>query len=116
MNDLSWRFIIGILLMVTNQPVGWGGIVYFTYLGKKTGKKIYYGIGTTLYALSWLMLCTGLLMTGPDGIVFARVLTNKYEMQSYILSTLLAVCGITIFLWRKRAKKTSESIEASSQD
>ena len=46
---MSVETIIGIILIVTNVPVGWGGALLFGYYGKKTGKKFFYVLSGIIY-------------------------------------------------------------------
>ena len=75
--ELSLKFWIGIILLITNQPVGWGAMLIGNTISinKQDAFFSYLGIGT--YAISWGMLGLGLLMAGPDGIKYSRSLFRK---------------------------------------
>ena len=64
---LSLKFWIGIVLLLTNQPLGWGAMLIGNTISinKQDALFSYLGIGT--YAFSWGMLGLGLLMAGPEG-------------------------------------------------
>ena len=74
---LSLKFWIGIILLITNQPVGWGAMLIGNTISinKQDALFSYLGIGT--YAFSWGMLGLGLLMAGPEGIKYSRSLIKK---------------------------------------
>ena len=75
--EFSLKFWIGIILLITNQPVGWGAMLIGNTLSinKHDALFSYLGIGT--YAFSWGMLGLGLLMAGPEGIKYSRSLIRK---------------------------------------
>ena len=54
--------IVGIILILINVPVGWGGALVCGYYGQKTGKKIFYVLSAIVYALSWVMLSLGVFL------------------------------------------------------
>jgi len=102
MPDLTPRFITGMILLVTNQPVGWGGIIYFSYLAKKTGKKIYIALGTVIYAVSWGMLALGAVLAGPEGLAIVKDTTKKYGWK---LLPVVLIIGLAVFFFIKIKKK-----------
>ena len=61
------RFRIGIVLLTINQPLGWGAMLLCAVLALKTNRPSFYLLGTVAYALSWVMLGAGLLLTGREG-------------------------------------------------
>ena len=75
--EFSLKFWIGILLLITNQPLGWGAMLIGNTLSinKQDALFSYLGIGT--YAFSWGMLGLGLLMAGPGGVKYSRSLIRK---------------------------------------
>ena len=74
---LSLKFWIGIVLLITNQPLGWGAMLIGNTISinKQDALFSYLGIGT--YAFSWGMLGLGLFMAGPEGIKYSRGLIRK---------------------------------------
>lgn len=104
MHEYSLKFIIGIILLITNIPLGWGGLVFCAYLGRKTKKKFYYWLGTVLYILSWIMLALGGFLAGPEGIKLAKNVTNKYRWES-VIAAVLIIIGIFIYGSKKKNKK-----------
>jgi len=104
MSGYSWRFIVGMVLLLTNQIVGWGGAALFTYLGRKTGRKIYFAYGTAIYAFSWAMLAAGVFLVGPEGVKLARQLMKSYGLEALVaLAAILA--GVIVYV-RFKKKKT----------
>src|SRR5512138_2696744 len=82
MEQYSTRFIVGMVLLTTNQFVGWGGIALCAYLAKKTCKKVYALWGTIIYALSWGMLFLGAWLAGPEGLRIAKKYAAKFGWWS----------------------------------
>ncbi len=75
--EFSLKFWIGIILLVTNQPFGWGAMILCGALAIKTKKKFFYFLGLAVYALSWGMLGLGFLLAGPEGIKYSRDLLKS---------------------------------------
>jgi hypothetical protein len=73
----SFKFWIGIILLVTNQPLGWGAMFICNALSVNKQDTLYSFLGIGAYALSWGMLGLGLLMVGPEGIKYSRTLLKK---------------------------------------
>ena len=91
------------VLLLTNQVVGWGGLIISAYLGKKTGKKAFYAAGTAVYAISWGMLALGAYLAGPEGIALVKGLFKKY-MFGTISAAVIIVVGAAVFHILKRRK------------
>lgn len=72
MKKFSWRFYLGIFFLVINLPLGWLGLVYFTYLGLQTHQGIYYGLAAGVYIFSWLLLFLGGYLAGKEGIKYLK--------------------------------------------
>ncbi len=66
------RFIIGVILLFTNQPLGWGGMILFNSLALKYHKPFYSYIGFSIYALSWGILFLGVYLAGKEGVIFVK--------------------------------------------
>lgn len=108
--EFSLKFWIGIILLVTNQPLGWGAMLVCSALAVKTKKKFFYFLGIGAYALSWGMLGLGFLLAGPEGVQYSRNLLKGLWMSpvgkisiAFVL-TLLIILGY-VLLQRRRRKK-----------
>ena len=76
----SLKFWLGVTLLVTNQPLGWGGMAICAALAYKTGeKKLYMTAGGIIYALSWVMLLLGGFLAGPEGILLVKQIFAKIK-------------------------------------
>lgn len=64
-------------MLITNQPLGWGIMLMCSALAVKTNRKIFYFLGIGAYALSWGMLGLGILLAGPEGVQYSRILLKK---------------------------------------
>ena len=72
MEKRKTRFIIGVVLLFTNQPLGWGGMLIFNSLAVKYHKAIYSYIGFGIYAISWAILFLGVYLAGSEGVAFVK--------------------------------------------
>ncbi|MBW2599182.1 MAG: hypothetical protein JRC60_03600 [Deltaproteobacteria bacterium] len=52
----SLRFWIGIVLLTTNQPLGWGAMLVCNTIAINKHNEFFFYLGIALYALSWGML------------------------------------------------------------
>jgi len=75
--EFSLKFWIGIILLITNQPLGWGAMLICNSLAIKKYNALFSFLGIGAYALSWGILGLGLLMAGPEGIKYSRSLLKK---------------------------------------
>ena len=66
------RFKLGAALLLANVPFGYGGVIAASALAVMMKRPSWLLVGGVAYALSWLMLGTGLLLTGPEGIKYIR--------------------------------------------
>ena len=75
----SLRFWIGIILLTTNQPLGWGAMLVCNGNAIAINKhnEFFFYLGIALYALSWGMLGLGALLAGPEGVRYSRLLLKK---------------------------------------
>ena len=71
------KFWIGIILLITNQPFGWGAMFIGNALSINKQNALFSFLGIGAYALSWGMLGLGLFMVGPEGIKYSRNLLKK---------------------------------------
>lgn len=112
--EFTLKFWIGIILLVTNQPLGWGAMLLCGALAVKTKKKFFYFLGVGAYALSWGMLGLGFLLAGPEGVQYSRNLLKGLWMSPVgkvsvvFVVTLLVTLGYAL-LRRKRRKKRISS-------
>jgi hypothetical protein len=71
------RFLVGLILLVINQPFGWGAMVVCAVVAARTNKTIFYLIGLGAYAFSWALLGLGLVLAGPEGRSYLRSFWEK---------------------------------------
>ncbi len=104
MHGHSIKFIIGMVFLLTNQIVGYIGIIGGSWLGKKTGKKVYYGLGTITYALSWGMAAAGVYLAGPEGLALFKNLFKRYMWQTICAAAVIISGALIYYLMEKRKK------------
>ena len=75
----SLKFRIGITLLLINYPVGWGGVSLCSTLAILNDNAKLHFVGIGIYTLSWLMLGLGLLLAGPEGIQYSRILLKRFR-------------------------------------
>ena len=75
--EFSLKFWIGIILLITNQPLGWGAMLICNDIAIHKHNVLFSFLGIGAYALSWAMLGLGLLLAGPEGIKYSRSLLKK---------------------------------------
>ena len=73
-------FRIGLVLLVANVPLGYGGIAAGVALAAATKNRIWLTVGFGLYALSWGMLGLGILLAGREGIEYLREKRRRWRM------------------------------------
>jgi hypothetical protein len=77
--ESNLRFKMGVCLLLLNIPFGQACIVLAGLLAVKTGHKAFWvGVAVAAYALSWVMLGIGLLLSGKKGMEYAKELTRKW--------------------------------------
>jgi hypothetical protein len=104
MHGYSWGFITGVILLLTNQIVGWGGVALCAYLGKRTARKAFFAYGTGLYACSWVMLIAGVVLAGPEGIMTLKKLLKSRSLEA-LLTLAVILAGVTLYACFKKKKK-----------
>lgn len=115
--EFSLKFWIGIVLLVTNQPFGWGAMLLCSILAVKTKKKFFYLVGVGIYALSWGMLGLGFLLAGPEGIQYSRNLLRELwtctlgKVSIVFGFILLVILSYLLVQRRKRKKAISSSLD-----
>jgi len=73
----STRFWVGIVLLTTNQPLGWGVMLICDAIAINRHDAFFFYLGIVLYAMSWGMLGLGALLAGPEGVRYSRFLMKK---------------------------------------
>lgn len=73
----SLRFYIGILLLTTNQPLGWAALLACNAVAIGKQDLFFTCLGFVFYALSWVMLGVGAFLAGPEGIRYSRLLIRR---------------------------------------
>ncbi|MGR3179999.1 MAG: hypothetical protein ACUZ8E_18315 [Candidatus Anammoxibacter sp.] len=68
----SLKFWIGIVLLVTNQPFGWAGMIICNSIAIKEEDYFFSVLGFGIYGLSWGMLGLGALLSGREGIEYSK--------------------------------------------
>ncbi|MFA7073616.1 MAG: hypothetical protein WC234_00340 [Endomicrobiaceae bacterium] len=100
---MTFEMIAGIVLLVINIPLGWFGMVWLGYYGKKTGKKIYYFLSAAVYVLSWIMMAGGFYLCGKDYASYIICNVKHYVYPLVIL--LIAVFIIVIAVQKNKEKR-----------
>ncbi|MHB9154158.1 MAG: hypothetical protein ACYC5N_00530 [Endomicrobiales bacterium] len=103
MEGYSLQLILGMVLLLANPPVAWGGVALCAYLAKRTGKKIYYGFGTALYVVSWGMLALGAFLAGSEGVSLVKKVTRTYHLEVMAVDVILLI-GVAFYVFKKRKK------------
>ena len=98
---MTTEIIIGIILILTNVPVGWGGALLCGYYGKKTGKKFFYVLSGSIYILSWGMLSLGVFLCGKQ---YAKYIIENYVTKYIIPAVVVCLCIVLLlaFIYRKK--------------
>ncbi|MFH1238519.1 MAG: hypothetical protein V1653_00230 [bacterium] len=68
----SLKFWIGVVFLIINIPLGYGGFALAFYLVAKTGNKSYLALGGIIYGLSWGLLFLGAYLAGPEGVTLVK--------------------------------------------
>jgi len=95
--------LFGIILILINFPVGWIGLVWFAHLAKITGRRAFYFIGMGFYAVSWILMLTGVFLCGKE---YAEAVFHRYYLP-IIITTVVSI-ATAIFMNRYFAKKNSK--------
>ncbi|MDI6756894.1 MAG: hypothetical protein QME32_02610 [Endomicrobiia bacterium] len=102
MTSAQLRFIVGIILLLSNQLVGWGGMLLFGNLARKTGRRMYYFLGVAVYAVSWAMLMVGVYLVGRE-----RARAVMRYIPAWAVALAAAIAAVSYYFWKKRPKKSS---------
>jgi len=73
----SLRFYIGIVLLTTNQPLGWAALLICNTIAIDKQSIFFTYLGFALYALTWGMMGLGVVLAGPEGIGYSRFLWKR---------------------------------------
>ncbi|MCQ2396375.1 MAG: hypothetical protein MJ106_01605 [Lentisphaeria bacterium] len=65
--------LVGMLFILLNVPLGWGGSIICIGIAHSTGKHWPYICATVIYILSWCMLFIGIALAGKE--VYKRIKT-----------------------------------------
>ena len=74
----SLKFWIGIVLLLTNSAFGWGAIVIFNSMAIIESDETFHFWGICGYVISWGMLGLGLILAGPQGLKYSRILLKRF--------------------------------------
>ncbi|AKL97505.1 hypothetical protein [Endomicrobium proavitum] len=100
-------FILGVILIIANYPLGWVGLVWLSHFASKTGKKIYYFYAAFVYAVSWALLFAGIYLCGKE---YAAALFREYH--TYIIAGtvifITAIVALNLFFYKKGLKNQSK--------
>jgi len=73
----SLRFYIGILLLTINQPLGWAAMLICNAIAIDKQNVFFTYLGFVFYALTWGMMGLGILLAGPEGVRYSRLLLKR---------------------------------------
>ncbi len=77
---LSHAAYIGLLMLLLNVPIGWGGAAICAAIGAKTEQPIWGAISLGVYILSWGMLLLGTYLAGKDTVaIFKQSFPRSYR-------------------------------------
>lgn len=110
MNTATVRFLAGIFLLVTNQAVGWGGMLLFGNLARRTGRHVYYFFGLSVYIISWIMLLAGVYLVGV-----AQALAVMRYLPDWLIALAVAGAAVSYYFWRRRAREKAASDEIGNE-
>ena len=105
MQGHSLGFIVGVVLLLTNQVVGWAGLIAGSYFARKTKEKKYYLIGKIIYAISWGMVFAGIYLAGPEGVKLVKDLFKAYTYQAIGVLAVIAAFAAGYYFYGVRRKK-----------
>lgn len=72
MNSPRLRSLLGVALLLSNSPFGWGCVAGAGWLATRTSEPRWLALGALGYAISWGMLGLAVLLLGRDGVVAVR--------------------------------------------
>lgn len=93
------------VLLLTNQVVGWAGLIAGAYFAKKTGNKKYLLTGTVLYIISWGMVFAGLYLAGPEGLELAKKIFKRYTYEALAAVSAAGTIAAAYYFLRVKGKK-----------
>ncbi len=60
--------LLGLLFVLLNVPLGWGGAALFSLIAARQDKPVFYKAAGICYVASWIMLGLGIVMAGRDTV------------------------------------------------
>lgn len=72
MNSPRLRSLLGVALLLSNSPFGWGCVAAAGWLATRTSEPRWLALGAVGYAISWGMLGLAVLLLGREGVVAVR--------------------------------------------
>lgn len=63
---LRGRALAGVLCLLLNVPIGWGGSLLVVTIAEATKRRWLYSIATGIYLLSWGILFLGVFLAGAE--------------------------------------------------
>ena len=92
------RLRVALFLLVSNFPLGYGGIALFSLIAGKTGDARWVVGGGICYGLSWAMLLAGTALAGASAGDFSRIAKGgwrawKRMRAAAVCVALLALAG-----------------------
>ncbi len=74
----TFRFKLGIFLLVINMPFGLGGAALCGWLAIRTGQTGFFSaLAAGIYGSSWIMFLAGIWLAGRQGIDYSRQLMRR---------------------------------------
>jgi hypothetical protein len=66
------RSLVGVVLLVSNSPFGWGCVAAAGWLASQTGEPRWLAFGAVGYGVSWAMLGLAVVLLGREGVKAVR--------------------------------------------
>ncbi len=76
------KFKTGLILLILNFPVGYGGLAVTGAIAASTEKPFWLLVGLGCYILSWIMLGAGIFLAGTEGIKTTKNIWLKIFKKS----------------------------------
>ena len=87
----NFSFIFGMLLVGLNPLVGYGGIILFAFLFKRSKQKVFIFLGAGAYIFSWGMLVAGTMLAGPRSLKIARTFIEENLVFTVIVAAVILI-------------------------
>ncbi len=72
MTTVRLRSLVGVALLVSNSPFGWGCVAAAGWLATRTGEPRWLAFGAVGYGVSWAMLGLAVVLLGREGVNAVR--------------------------------------------